>query len=43
MIITNPIAGDDPEGVIWEEGFFAGFQQPDVTSQPPYTPNLLDV
>lgn len=40
---NNPFADFDPEGSVWEEGFQAGFQQPDVTSQPPLSPNLIEV
>jgi hypothetical protein len=43
MLITNPFASNDPEGSIWEEGFLAGFAQPDQDQLRPFSPNLLEV
>jgi hypothetical protein len=43
MPIINPFASNDPEGSIWEEGFLAGFAQPDQDHFRPFSPNLLEV
>jgi hypothetical protein len=43
MAVINPFASNDPEGSIWEEGFLAGFAQPDQDHFRPFSPNLLEV
>jgi len=43
MSVVNPFAGNDPEGSVWEEGFLAGFAQPDEDHLRPLSPNLLEV
>jgi hypothetical protein len=44
MAAQNPFADDDSKGELWERGYLAGFNEPDVDHVPgPFSQELLDV
>lgn len=43
MAIVNPFAGDPERGPAWEQGYLAGYAEPDDEHFPPLEGELLDV
>ena len=43
MTIKNPYPDDPEKAKVWEEGYVAGFTQPDNEGFPPYSNELLDI
>jgi hypothetical protein len=43
MAIQNPHTDDPVLGEAWEEGYLAGYAQPEVDHLRPFAPNILDV
>ena len=43
MPTKNPFANDDVLGDVWEQGYLAGFADPEVDHFRPFSPELLDV
>lgn len=43
MAVVNPFAADPDRGGVWEEGYDAGFAEPEAEHLPPYEGELFDV
>lgn len=42
MAVVNPFADDPERGGVWEQGYVAGFAEPEAEHVPPLEPELLD-